>query len=78
MPIGQGYTESKWVSEQILEIATKEMGLSTTSVRLGQISGNPNGYWNEKEWFPAVVKSALYVKCLPDMPGVSLLSFMMS
>lgn len=72
VPIGQGYTESKWVSEQILEIATKETGLSTTIVRLGQISGNPNGYWNEKEWFPTIVKSALYVQCLPDMPGVSL------
>lgn len=71
VPIGLGYTESKWISEQVLEASTKEAGLPTTSVRLGQVSGNPNGYWNEKEWFPSIVKSAVYVRCLPDMPGVS-------
>ena len=40
-------------------------------VRIGQVSGNRLGYWNEREWFPSMVKSALSVKCLPDMEGVS-------
>ncbi|KAI0750820.1 hypothetical protein C8Q80DRAFT_1268136 [Daedaleopsis nitida] len=27
------------------------------------------GYWNEREWFPALVKSAFSVRCLPDVEG---------
>ena len=40
-------------------------------VRLGQTCGDRNGHWNETEWLPIVVKSALSVGCLPDMDGVS-------
>ena len=40
-------------------------------VRLGQTCGDRNGYWNEVEWFPSMVKSALSTHCLPDIDGVS-------
>lgn len=71
VPLGQGYAESKWVCEHILNESTKQTGLNTVVVRVGQLSGNRVGYWNEREWFPSIVKSALSVGCLPDVPGVS-------
>ena len=33
------------------------------------MAGGPNGAWNAKEWFPAIVLSGPYLKCLPDIPG---------
>lgn len=68
--VGTGYAESKWVAEQILASATQTTGLHTVAVRIGQLCGDRNGHWNEKEWFPSIVKSALYVKCLPDVAKV--------
>ena len=43
-------------------------------VRLGQVASDRLGYWNEKEWFPALVKTALHQRCLPDIDGVMSLS----
>ncbi|KAF9471438.1 acetyl-CoA synthetase-like protein [Pholiota conissans] len=65
--IGTGYTESKWVSEKILEAASSQTSLKAIVVRVGQISGGPNGFWNTKEWFPALVQSAKFVFCLPNV-----------
>ena len=74
-PVGivtvQGYAESKWVGEQILAAATRKAGLRTVAVRVGQLCGPENGYWNEHEWFPSLVKSAQHVGCLPTVDGVS-------
>ena len=67
-----GYAESKWLGERIINAS----GLTNaTVVRIGQLSGGKNGYWNEKEWFPALVKSAHLVGCLPDWDGVCLASY---
>ncbi|KAJ3540826.1 hypothetical protein NM688_g6172 [Phlebia brevispora] len=70
--IGSGYTESKWIAEQILLSARNKAGIKSVICRLGQISGGFNGYWNEREWFPAIVKSAVDLKCIPniDIVGV--------
>ena len=73
-PFGIGYSESKWIVEHVLQNVTKETGVHTVVMRLGQVTGNKVGYWNEKEWFPATVKTALFQKCLPDIEGVSTLS----
>ncbi len=70
---GTGYSESKWIGERILAAASEKAGLCAASVRVGQICGGVNGNWNEREWFPSVVKSAQYVGCLPDVEGVSFL-----
>ncbi|KAI0332229.1 acetyl-CoA synthetase-like protein [Cubamyces sp. BRFM 1775] len=66
---GSGYPEGKWVTEHVLQNVTKERGVHTVVMRLGQVSGNRVGYWNEKEWFPSLVKSALFQRCLPDVEG---------
>ncbi|KAI1792211.1 acetyl-CoA synthetase-like protein [Ganoderma leucocontextum] len=70
--IGTGYAESKWVVEEILHQVADKANVPTTTVRLGQVSGDKLGHWNEKEWFPAVVKSAVFTRCLPgDMNEVA-------
>ena len=63
--IGSGYGESKWVGEKILEVAAAETGLTTIIVRVGQISGGRNGYWHQKEWFPSLVRSSLFLHAFP-------------
>ncbi|KAI0350279.1 acetyl-CoA synthetase-like protein [Trametes cingulata] len=68
-PFGEGYAESKWVTERMLLNIGEKTGLHTVVVRLGQVAGDRLGHWNEKEWFPALVKSARLVHCLPDVEG---------
>lgn len=67
---GQGYTESKWVAEQILLRASRETDLRPIIVREGQMAGDRRGKWNEREWFPALIKSSVLQGSLPDIPGV--------
>lgn len=66
-----GYTQSKWVAEELLRAAHDQAGLPCTVVRVGQLTGGLNGAWNTNEWVPAVVHSASVVKCLPDSQEVS-------
>ncbi|KIK81855.1 hypothetical protein PAXRUDRAFT_806336 [Paxillus rubicundulus Ve08.2h10] len=64
--VGLGYAESKWTAEQSLGEAA-DRGLRVSIIRIGQLSGSPNGYWNRNEWFPAIVQVANILKCLPRM-----------
>ncbi|KAI0759226.1 acetyl-CoA synthetase-like protein [Trametes elegans] len=66
---GAGYSESKWVTERVLQNAAEERGIHCIVMRLGQVAGDKTGHWNEKEWFPALVKSAQFQRCLPDLEG---------
>ncbi|KAA1475309.1 acetyl-CoA synthetase-like protein [Dentipellis sp. KUC8613] len=68
--VGPGYSESKWISERILDAAAERTTLRPVIARLGQVCGDVNGYWNESEWFPSMVKSAFTVKCLPNLEGL--------
>ncbi|KAJ3532134.1 hypothetical protein NM688_g7468 [Phlebia brevispora] len=64
--VGTGYSESKWVSEQILNRASKQTPLRTVAVRVGQLTGSSiSGAWKPAEWVPALVRSSAYLKCLP-------------
>lgn len=67
--VGTGYSESKWVAERILDAAADRTALQPTVVRFGQVCGDGNGTWNETEWFPSLVKSALTLGCLPSLDG---------
>ena len=49
----------------MLQNVTKQRGLHTIVMRLGHVAGDRMGYWNEREWFPFLVKTALFQKCLP-------------
>ncbi|KDQ52238.1 hypothetical protein JAAARDRAFT_184391 [Jaapia argillacea MUCL 33604] len=66
---GSGYSESKWVAETLLYSATKETRLRSTIVRIGQLCGGPDGFWNPNDWFPSLVRSGKYLKCLPQISG---------
>ncbi len=69
---GMGYSESKWVAEKILEIASRNTTLRPITVRVGQLSGGLNGAWNVKEWLPSMIRSSVSLGCLPDGNGVCL------
>ncbi|EIW80241.1 acetyl-CoA synthetase-like protein [Coniophora puteana RWD-64-598 SS2] len=64
--VGNGYGESKYVAERVLS----KSGLTTTSVRIGQIAGGPNGAWATSDWVPILIKSGIALGALPDALGV--------
>ncbi|KAG6831320.1 hypothetical protein H0H87_005564 [Tephrocybe sp. NHM501043] len=64
--VGMGYSESKWVAEQILESVAHSDRLKVTIVRAGQLSGAENGYWKATEWFPTLIRSSRLVGFLPS------------
>ena len=68
---GTGYSESKWVSESILSTATREAGVPTVSVRVGQMTGAVSGAWNAQEWVPSLLKSSIYLGCVPVLDKVN-------
>ncbi|KAL4248625.1 Adenylate-forming Reductase [Abortiporus biennis] len=74
--VGSGYGEAKWISERILASASEKTGLKTTSVRIGQLAGDKSGHWNEREWFPSIVKSGIFTECLPNVPGEGLVTWL--
>ena len=69
-----GYAESKNVAEQILNIAHSHSGLPRSILRMGNIAGPVqlgHGSWNEREWFPSLLKTSKAVSKLPDhIPAV--------
>ncbi|KAJ7449030.1 hypothetical protein B0H11DRAFT_2079260 [Mycena galericulata] len=64
--VGNGYTQSKWVAEEILAKVADSTAAKPLIVRVGQLSGGTNGSWNIHEWVPALVQSAQVIKCVPD------------
>ncbi|KZT18047.1 NAD(P)-binding protein, partial [Neolentinus lepideus HHB14362 ss-1] len=66
--VGAGYGESKFVSEKV----PAEMGIQTSSLRIGQVcGGHPDGAWATTDWVPIFVKSSRALGCLPDAQGVA-------
>lgn len=63
--VGQGYCESKWISENIITAASKQTTLIATIARLGQLTGSSSGAWKSNEWFPLLIKSSQIMGCLP-------------
>ncbi|KAJ6545363.1 hypothetical protein B0H19DRAFT_1266811 [Mycena capillaripes] len=67
--VGLGYTESKWVAEEVLQTAAEKTVLSPVIVRPGQLSGAANGAWNASDWFPVLVRSSQVLGHLPEISG---------
>lgn len=65
---GSGYGESKWVSENLLEMAAQKSRITTRIIRLGQLAGaiNTPSVWNTDEWFPSLVLSSLRLGVMPQ------------
>jgi len=54
----------------LLEVAATQTSLRPVIVRVGQVSGGVNGYWNPLEWIPGIVQSAALTKSLPSLGKV--------
>lgn len=69
-----GYAQSKLVGEQIVRNAARA-GAYSYVLRIGQIVGDTDyGVWNDGEFIPAMIRSALTVKKLPMLREVKCLS----
>ena len=68
-----GYTESKQISERLLDSAAWICDQRTTVCRLGQIAGpvlrREKGKWNLQEWFPSLIASSAYLGLIPESLG---------
>ncbi|THH32206.1 hypothetical protein EUX98_g1995 [Antrodiella citrinella] len=64
--VENGYSESKWVCERLLQAAATETSLRPVVVRAGQVAGSPSGAWNTSEWLPSLVKSSVHLNALPS------------
>ena len=72
VPGAMGYTESKHVSEQLLDVAGTRCHVPISICRVGQIAGpvlKLQGIWNKREWFPSLVQSSQYLGVLPGSLG---------
>ncbi|KZT50215.1 NAD(P)-binding protein [Calocera cornea HHB12733] len=67
LAIGSGYSESKWVSEQLIIAAAEQRGLKATILRIGQLASSiQNGAWNTTDWLPLMPKSGATFGVLPS------------
>lgn len=67
-----GYSQSKWVAEQICVSAAQTTRLKDkiSILRVGQLSGNTKtGTWNMKEAWPTLLSTVKLTGVLPDLPG---------
>ncbi|CAD6582894.1 MAG: hypothetical protein ASARMPRED_001098 [Alectoria sarmentosa] len=72
-PGPNGYSQSKYVAEQIIDYAAQTVpsGPSFAFARVGQIAGaaNRSGIWNKNEWFPSMIISSVQIGAIPDSLG---------
>ena len=71
LPQRMGYAESKYVSERLLDEASRVSGVPTAICRIGQVAGptNGKGSWREGEWFPSLIRSSFELNILPNDLG---------
>lgn len=70
-PGPNGYSESKYVSERLLDHAARRLSINVSFARVGQLAGAVEypGLWNKAEWFPSLVISSVHVGAVPDTLG---------
>lgn len=67
-----GYARSKFVGEHVVWNAARA-GARSYVFRIGQVVGDTHkGVWNDKEFLPMLIRSALTLKALPILQDVSL------
>ena len=72
LPLGMGYTESKFVAERLLAIANTRCNIPVSICRVGQIAGpvlGSKGIWSKQEWFPSLIMSSRHLGIIPDSLG---------
>ncbi|KAJ5533542.1 NRPS-like enzyme [Penicillium frequentans] len=71
-PLRQGYAESKFVGENLCQIASERSGLRIAIHRVGQLGGPSHseaGMWNTRDWLPSLVRSSQTMSKLPASLG---------
>ena len=72
-PGPNGYSQSKYIAEQIIDYAAQAVRSSPSFAfaRVGQIAGaaNYSGIWNKAEWFPSMIISSVQIDAIPDSLG---------
>lgn len=72
-PASNGYAESKYIAEQIIEYTAQKLSSSgaLAFARVGQLAGAVNhpGIWSKDEWFPSMIISSVHLGVLPDSLG---------
>ncbi|KAI9642462.1 hypothetical protein NHQ30_009267 [Ciborinia camelliae] len=67
-----GYGQSKFVAENILDIAATKYGISVDILRCGQFGG-PAGHgkklWNSRDWFPILMQTSKALGLIPNDLG---------
>jgi thioester reductase-like protein len=65
--LDMGYSQSKLVGEHMVLNAARS-GARSYVLRIGQIVGDlQNGFWNDNEYVPSMIRSALFMKALPAL-----------
>ncbi|KAH8673378.1 hypothetical protein BX600DRAFT_455167 [Xylariales sp. PMI_506] len=68
----QGYAQSKYIGERLIEAYVSSSGLPAAVLRVGQVAGpvkSAKGSWNAQEWFPSLVRSSKFIGALPQQSG---------
>ncbi|KAF4986991.1 hypothetical protein FDECE_15656 [Fusarium decemcellulare] len=69
-----GYSQSKWVAEQVCNAANKHLADANstdrlaTIIRVGQLCSNDAGIWNASEAYPLLLSTARITGYLPNVP----------
>ncbi|KAL8838549.1 MAG: hypothetical protein Q9170_002091 [Blastenia crenularia] len=68
-----GYAESKYISDLLLQHAPKKLSIACSIARVGQLAGAAQAFGasNPAAWFPSLVISSAHVGALPDSLGPS-------
>jgi thioester reductase-like protein len=73
-PAPNGYANSKYIAEKLLDHAAQTLGIRTSLARVGQVAGavRTPGLWNKAEYFPSLVRSSLQIGAVPASIGTTL------
>jgi thioester reductase-like protein len=73
-PAPNGYANSKYLAEKLLDHAAQTLEIRTSLARVGQVAGavRTPGLWNKAEYFPSLVKSSLQIGAVPASLGTAL------
>ncbi|KAF8506283.1 male sterility protein-domain-containing protein [Hysterangium stoloniferum] len=68
-----GYGQAKYISEVLIDSASRTLRMPATIIRSGQLSGSTiNGYWSRTEFIPRLFASSLSLGIFPDtMPAAA-------
>ncbi|KAG1723799.1 putative aminoadipate reductase [Suillus lakei] len=65
---GLGYAQSKWITEKLCQVASRQTPIRAGVLRIGQMVGDSeNGVWNETEAISLIIKCADTIGILPNL-----------